>query len=247
MVINYAFEKGMNYFLALGSVLLTTAVLLLSLISIIFVFKKQSGLIHKSTSNSTSNSQNTMDLVNRFNQNNDEENQQPNFNFTSTPTEAPSAQDKINELRESLANDNLENAQFDETEYEQTVINHQEESTNEIQSQIEQVEAEIELLKNQQSNLESQNNIDTQPILNKPQEVNRVEQKVSTAVKNYESSPKDPYLQTIVPRRAVQKAADFSKPIGNKRLSESNNFRERNAKVDQSYQNKVFLGDSDRI
>ncbi|AUB31892.1 hypothetical protein [Spiroplasma floricola] len=60
--------------------------------------------------------------------------------------------------------------------------------------------------------------------------------------------PKDPYKQTIVPRRSAQRAGEFDQPIGNvvKPTYVQRNIR-KTAKLDENYQGKVFLGDSDRI
>lgn len=61
--------------------------------------------------------------------------------------------------------------------------------------------------------------------------------------------PVDPYRQTIIPRRSLDRKVEYKKPIGNKPFSElSQPSRERReAKYDSNYQGKVFLGDSDRI
>ncbi|ALD66693.1 ABC-2 family transporter permease [Spiroplasma cantharicola] len=60
--------------------------------------------------------------------------------------------------------------------------------------------------------------------------------------------PKDPYKQTIVPRRSAKREGEFNNPIGNiaKPLYVERKVR-RTPKLDENYQGKVFLGDSDRI
>ncbi|QEH62124.1 hypothetical protein SCHIN_v1c09310 [Spiroplasma chinense] len=144
---------------------------------------------------------------------------QPDPNFTSSPSdETFNIADKLQKLRNDLANGIFDESQLTE------------EQTKELERFDQQFVEET--------------------VIEKPVESTKVQVKQQQPDPiEYTGSPKDPYKQTIVPRRAAQKAREYNKPIGNVVSAQAVQTKEERkaAKYDESFQGKVFLGDSDRI
>ncbi|AGR41482.1 hypothetical protein [Spiroplasma taiwanense] len=164
-----------------------------------------------------------------------------NPNFTSTPNEETfNIADKLEQLKNNLNNNVFQeehmNSVINEVETQKTKELDLKSLNDEVSEKIEIIDnlsnnqKNDEISKNNFSNVVSPNNIpkenDLPPIL----------------------VPKDPYKETIVPRRSQYRAEKFQKPIGNVVANQNNvNSQRKVPKYDSNYEGKVFLGDSDKI
>ncbi|AOG60676.1 hypothetical protein SHELI_v1c07270 [Spiroplasma helicoides] len=177
--------------------------------------------------------------------------------FTSTPNEETvNIADKIKKLRDDLSEN-----KFDELHsQEQANMTEEENYGNDLnQWNTQEIVNDLELQQIQEDFSNTNNNVNSipnkinsvpapQPI---PGGLSKNSNVGNTAEFYYDNNTlKDPYKETIVPRRvAKEKANDYKGPIGNIPRQESKYVSEtrRQAFVDEKYQGKVFLGDSDRI
>ncbi|WP_339020511.1 hypothetical protein [Spiroplasma endosymbiont of Atherix ibis] len=193
----------------------------------------------------------------------------PEFNpeFTSTPNEKTfNMVDKLAKLKEDINNNkfheeelieeekdsSLENAFFDNNSLENIPLEDDSYKNNSLG---------VDFLENNKSSSKSEDiilqenkysEIENSSIARKPNDVMKNAAPVNNIPKLEELptiiEPKDPYKQTIVPRRSAQRAGEFDQPIGNvvNPTYVQRNIR-KTPKLDENYQGKVFLGDSDRI
>ncbi|WP_338984654.1 hypothetical protein [Spiroplasma endosymbiont of Diplazon laetatorius] len=221
-----------------------------ALLSIIPMLKMSSGsqtkVVRQKTTATTNTNEPFKPMVLRENPS-----EVPEFNpeFTSTPNEETfNMSDKLAQLKEDI-NNNKFHEESTEEETEDTVSFDKEQenltSTHVIdwddETKTQTLEhddyGQFEPLQGQQE--------PSEPVMDRVAPVNNIP-KLDELPPITE--PKDPYKQTIVPRRSAQRAGDFDKPIGNvvKPLYVERVER-KTPRVDENYQGKVFLGDSDRI
>ncbi len=187
-----------------------------------------------------------------------------NSEFTSTPNEKTyNMSDKLARLKEDISNNNFRHT-LNETPLEETnnePIKREEQRNVQKEDTVENIypmEREEIQFENSQPKL-----VENEQFVEQIQEPNdsfnkflkRPNQKIAPAnnLPKVEDlppigEPKDPYKQTIVPRRSAKREKEFNNPIGNvaKPLYVDRNVR-RTPKLDENYQGKVFLGDSDKI
>ncbi|QHX36873.1 hypothetical protein [Spiroplasma sp. BIUS-1] len=186
----------------------------------------------------------------------------PEFNpdFTSTPNEETfNISDKLAQLKEDINNNNFpeteelneDTASYDKTQEELTrthVIDWDDETQTQTSENLNF--EDFEPLKSDENTQYNEfentpNNEPLKPVMENVAPINNIP-KLEELPPILE--PKDPYKQTIVPRRAAQRAGEFDQPIGNVVKPTYVERTERKMpRVDENYQGKVFLGDSDRI
>ncbi|QBQ07966.1 APC family permease [Spiroplasma gladiatoris] len=160
---------------------------------------------------------------------------EPDLSFTSTPNdETFNIADKIQKLRNNLAENDFENMDVESQFLATDEVNESEEQ------QVYETQEHEEVLETPVDKSES---IEKEIVQ---------EDKYSNTVEEYLDfdKPKDPYKQTIIPRRLVaQKASLYKQPIGNvvNNIKTKEQRERKEPRIDLDYEGKVFLGDGDRI
>ncbi|AUM62860.1 APC family permease [Spiroplasma monobiae] len=182
----------------------------------------------------------------------------PEFNseFTSTPNEETfNISDKLAQLKNDINNNNFtysdelneDTLSYDKTQEELTkthVIDWGDETQTQTSENFNFDEFEP-LSANEEQNQNNSFNEPVEPVMPNVAPINNIP-KLDELPPIRE--PKDPYKQTIVPRRSAQRAGEFDQPIGNVvKPTYVDRIERKTPKVDENYQGKVFLGDSDRI
>ncbi|WP_338969416.1 hypothetical protein [Spiroplasma endosymbiont of Labia minor] len=96
-------------------------------------------------------------------------------------------------------------------------------------------------------NINSSSQAETIVVDNEKQAVNANSNIVKVVEKpQFDNSIKDPYKQTIIPRRSGV-SNHFDRPIGNTKQTQPKKAEHKRPELIDSYKNKVFIEDSDRI
>ncbi|AGR42346.1 hypothetical protein [Spiroplasma diminutum] len=233
-------------FLSIGSVAL--------LISIVPMFKANSNVRQKvrTTKTSVSNNDSSEPFKPMVLRDHEQQLKEAEFNpeFTSTPNdETFNMSDKLAKLKEDISNNNFSSG------IEQEIQEDEDNNANEPEVLEDEI-LEDEINEEELDSINNSENINydlEKPLIdNFSGQLNEEKVQTNSLPKIEElppiTEPKDPYKQTIVPRRASQREGEFNKPIGNVvKPVYVEKIERRTARLDENYQGKVFLGDSDRI